>query len=206
MKIFYSASSPFVRKVMVVAHELGVADRIERLPSAVHPIRADTGVLRYNPLGQVPTFFTDDGEVLYDSRVICEYLDASHGDGRIFPAAGAARWRALREQALADGIIAAGILIRYELTVREAAGQHADWIAGQRRKIEDGVRTIEADASALASRVDIGAISLACALSYLDFRLPEIAWRQASPQSAQWLDAFVESRPSLLRTKPSLQR
>lgn len=203
MKIYYSPSSPFVRKVMVVAQELGVEERIERLKSAVHPIRHDVEIVGHNPLGQVPTFFTDDGEVLYDSAVICEYLDTTYGNGEFFPADPAIRWRALRDQALGDGMTNACLLIRYELTVREVAMQNSDWITGQRRKVEDGTRLLEATIADWQGRFDIGTLAFACALSYMDFRLPEIAWREKCPNTACWLDQLLQ-RPSLQQTWPSL--
>jgi glutathione S-transferase len=106
MKIFYSPASPFVRKCMVVAHELGIAERIERLPSAAGPVKRDATILPTNPLGQVPTFLTDDGQALFDSRVICEYLNDQQR-GTLFPASGKARCRAaraLRERAASAGI------------------------------------------------------------------------------------------------------
>ncbi|MFA5664529.1 glutathione S-transferase family protein [Castellaniella sp.] len=202
MKIYHSVSSPFVRKVMIVAMELGVDQKIERLSSAVHPIRIDANVVGHNPLGQVPTLLTDDGTVLYDSRVICEYLDATFGQGQLVPADPARRWVALRDQALADGILNAGLLVRYELTVREPAMQHADWTAGQRRKIEDGVRLLEATHESWAGRFDIGTIAIACALAYLDFRFADMGWRAMAPNAAQWLDRISE-RPSLAATRPA---
>jgi len=203
MKIFYSTSSPFVRKVMVVAHELGIADKIERMKSAVHPIRFDAGVVEHNPLGQVPTFFTDGDLVLYDSRVICEYLDDRFGRAEIFPKNSDLRWRALTDQVLADGMTSAALLIRYELTVRDEAMQNAAWVAGQRRKIEDGVRLLEATVREWRHRFDIGTIAVACSLSYLEFKLPEINWRSACPNVACWLDG-VGQRPSLRKTVPVL--
>jgi glutathione S-transferase len=120
MKIFHSPASPFVRKCMVVAHELGVADRIEKLPSAAGPVKRDATILPKNPLGQVPTFLCNDGQVLYDSRVICEYLDATHS-GALFPADGTERWARLTELALADGMTAAALLARYETMLRPGA-------------------------------------------------------------------------------------
>src|SRR4051794_40691932 len=112
MKIYFSPASPYVRKVMVVAHELRLADRIERLPSAAGPVVRDATIRQHNPIGQVPTFFTDDGTVLYDSRVICEYLD-DFGGGTFF-GSGPARWRNLTDAALGDGLLGAALLARYE--------------------------------------------------------------------------------------------
>ena len=118
MKVYYSPASPFVRKVLVSAHELGLADRIELLSCAAHPINRDQEIVAHNPLGQVPTFFTDDGSVIYDSRVICEYLD-SFSPGRLL-GSGESRWRALTEQSLADGLLDAALLARYETAVQAA--------------------------------------------------------------------------------------
>ena len=109
MKLYHSQTSPYVRKCMFIAHHLGLADRIEKLPSAAHPVNRDQSIIPSNPLGKVPTMITDDGTVLFDSRVICEYLDHL-GKGSFFPAAGAERWRVLTEQALADGILDAALL------------------------------------------------------------------------------------------------
>ncbi len=125
MKIFFSPASPFVRKCMVVAHELGIADRIEKLPSAAGPVKRDATIIPKNPLGQVPTFITDDGQVLFDSRVICEYLNATQS-GKLFPADGAARWARLTELALADGMTGAALLARYESVLRPEALRWAD--------------------------------------------------------------------------------
>ncbi|MCC7047374.1 MAG: glutathione S-transferase [Alphaproteobacteria bacterium] len=198
MKLFFSAASPYVRKVMVVAHELGVADRIEHLPSAAHPVKRDSTIVAHNPLGQVPTLLLDDGSPLYDSRVICEYLEAQHGKSRIFPPNGAARWRALREQTLADGLIDGALRARYEMT-RPSDKIWADWHQGQIAKIQSSLSEIEKTASGLGDRVDIGTISIACALGYLDLRFADLQWRKAHPSTAAWYARF-ESRPSMKAT------
>ena len=112
MKLFYSSTSPFVRKVLVVAYELGLADRIERLACAAHPVNRDRTIIAHNPLGQVPTLVLEDGRMLADSRVICEYLNDLAG-GTIFPS-GSQRWEALVAQTLADGLLDAALLGRYE--------------------------------------------------------------------------------------------
>jgi glutathione S-transferase len=108
MKILFSATSPFVRKCLVVAHELGLRERIELVPGAPHPVNRDATIVAHNPLGKVPTLIADDGRVLYDSRVICEHLDAL-GDGALIPKQGPARWHVLTEQSLADGITDAAV-------------------------------------------------------------------------------------------------
>ena len=199
MKIYYSAASPYVRKVMVCAAELGL--QIERLPCAVGPVARDRTVVADNPLGQVPTFFADDGTVLYDSRVICEYLDAQAGGARLFPAPGPARWRALVEQGLGDGVLGAALLARYETVLRPADKQWADWYDGQMDKVRCGLDRMLEWAPELNGRVDIGAITLGCALGWLDFRYPGYAWRDGRGALAQWFERFG-SRPSMAGTRP----
>ncbi len=200
MKLFHSHASPFVRKVMVVAHERGLTDRIALLPSAVNPADPDRSVLGHNPLAQVPTLLTEAGEALADSRVICEYLDAIDGH-LLFPGEGAARWRALAAQSAADGIADAALLIRYELTARPEAERSQSWIAGQTTKIGNVLDWFEARAHGLAERVDIGTIALACALGYLDLRFADMTWREGRPALAAWQESFSR-RPSLEATRP----
>src|SRR5271168_569719 len=109
MKIFYNPASPFVRKCLICAQELGVFDRLELVPAVAHPVNRDPSLVAVNPLAKLPTLVTDEGAVLYDSRVICEYLN-SLGDGRLLPARGAARWQVLVDQSLADGMMDAAVL------------------------------------------------------------------------------------------------
>lgn len=201
MKVFYSPASPFVRKVHVTVLELGLDDRLEKLPSAAHPVNRDATIVAYNPTGKVPTFLTDDGEALYDSRVICEYLDCLDGKNRIFPAPGPARWRALREQALGDGLLEAALLVRYETLVRPKELIWPSWVSGQRDKMQSSLRAIEAEADTFGDRFDIGTLTLACTLGYLDFRFRDLDWRQDNPKAAEWFK-FVSERPSLQAAKP----
>lgn len=200
MKIFFSPASPYVRKVMIVAHELGLADRIETLPSAAGPVARDATIRAHNPIGQVPTFLTDDGTVLYDSRVICEYLDAL-GDGSMF-GAGQTRWRNLTDAALGDGLLGAALLARYETFLRPEARRWDEWTAGQMEKITDAVDRIETTAGQFGDRVDIGTVTFACGLGYLDFRFPDLDWRSKHPATTQWFKAFSKRR-SLSATEPS---
>lgn len=199
MKIFFSPASPYVRKVMVVAHELGLADRIEKLPSAAGPVARDATIRQHNPIGQVPTFLTDDGTVLYDSRVVCEYLD-DVGSGQMF-GSGPTRWRNLTDAALGDGLLGAALLARYEAVLRPEALRWPDWTAGQMSKITDAVDRMEAMSDELDDRVDIGTVTFACALGYLDFRFPDFDWRSARPRVTAWFDSFSE-RSSMVSTKP----
>jgi glutathione S-transferase len=200
MKLFHSPMSPYVRKCMFIAHYLGLADRIEKLPSAASPINRDQAIIPSNPLGKVPTMILDDGTVLFDSRVICEYLDRL-GNGSFFPAEGARRWQVLTEQALADGILDAALLARYEGMLRPENLRWADWSAGQMDKINVGLAHFEKRCEATAERIDIGTVTLGCALGYLDFRFGSLDWRSSCPKLADWYAKF-SSLPAMQATKP----
>ncbi|MBX9933157.1 MAG: glutathione S-transferase [Methylobacterium sp.] len=200
MKLFHSHFSPYARKVMVVAHELGLAERITLLPSAAHPIKRDSNILEHHPLAQVPTLITDDGAVLADSRVICEFLD-SLGGGALLPHTGPDRWNALTLQSTADGVLAAALLIRYELTARLESERSSDWISGQNQKIQTSLQSFEARADLFHNRLDIGTITLGCALGYLDLRLPNLAWAMRMPALKAWYETFSQ-RPSMQSTRP----
>jgi glutathione S-transferase len=201
MKLWHSTPSPFARKVRAAAIELGLAERIELAELALLPTRPNQELARRNPLIKVPALEAEDGSVLYDSRVICEYLDALAGGGRLFPASGAARWQALRRQALGDGIMDAGILRRYELALRPEALRWADWLAGQQAKVDHGLDAAGREARGWGDAFDIGHITIACALGWLDFRFPDAGWRATRPQLAGWFTR-VSARPSLAQTGP----
>jgi glutathione S-transferase len=201
MQLYHSTTSPFVRKVMVSAIELGLADRIEKVPTKVSPVVRTSPVIAQNPIGKVPTLVTDDGDILYDSRVICEYLDALAGGGRIFPQPGKARWRALTEQALADAIQDAGVLARYESNLRPKPLHWQDWHDGQMDKVAKGLERLETMAADFGARVDIGTIAAGCALGYVDFRYADLGWRATHPRLAAWAATFM-ARPSMQSTAP----
>ena len=204
MKLFFGGLSPFVRKVMVVAHELGVAERIEINPAMVTPFKTHEDVAAVNPLGKIPAACLDDGSPLYGSGVICEYLDATHGPGKLFPA-GPARWTALRRAALGDGILEAGSLARIE-TLRPDGTQWQDWRDHQLAKVQRALVAAEADVENLAtSDITIGEIGLGCALGWLDVRLPGVQWRPVHAGLSRWFDA-VSERPSFAATKPVLPK
>ncbi len=173
MKLRYSPTSPYVRKVMVLAYETGLEPRIEHMPTTVVPDKPNLEVQRENPLIKVPTLVTDDGEVLFDLRVICEYLDTLHQGPKIFPPAGKARWVALRQQALGDGILDAAILTRYETFLRPKQFLWNDWVESQMRRVRGGLAALEGKLKegALSGPLTIGQIAVGCALGYLDFRL-----------------------------------
>ncbi len=200
MKLFFSPASPFVRKCMVIAHELALTERIENLPSAAGPVARDKSIIPSNPLGKVPTLITDDGQVLYDSRVICEYLN-DLGGGALFPANGRARWQALADQALGDGVMDAALLARYETALRPEALRWSDWVDGQMSKAHDALAQLEKNVASLEGRVDIGTITIGCALGYLDFRYASYDWRSIHPGVAAWFKTF-NARPSMQATLP----
>ncbi|TAL87172.1 MAG: glutathione S-transferase [Candidimonas sp.] len=202
MKIYFSPASPFVRKCMIVAQELGLASQIEKLPSAASPVVRDQTVAAANPLGKVPTLFTDNGQALYDSRVICEYLN-DLGKGNFFPKDAALKWQALTEQSLADGILDAALLARYENAMRPQELRWAAWTTGQMDKIKSGLGYFETVIDTRGKTFDIGTVALACALGYLDFRFPDYDWRSPYPTVAAWF-AEISRRPSVADTLPSV--
>lgn len=202
MKLYSSLASPFARKVRVCARELGLAARIEEINIAVLPQQPNRELVKVNPLVKLPALVADDGLVLFDSPVICEYLDALAGGGRLFPPGGAARWTALRLQAVADGILDAGILCRYETVVRPKEFQWTGWIDGQKTKWHEGLDFLEREATSLHGEPTIGSITVACALGWLDFRWGEDDWRRGRPGLAAWHERFTV-RPSMQETVPS---
>lgn len=196
MKLFYSPASPFVRKVMACAIARGLDQRIEKLPTNPHQSPAD--LLAANPLSKVPGLVTDDGIGLFDSPVICEYLDSLGSAPPMFPPAGPARWLALRFQAMADGIMDAAVARRMEQgRPREDARDAA--MARQKAAVTRSLDLLETDLPGTA--LDIGSIAVACALGYLDFRFAAEPWREGRPKLAAWF-AAMEKHPAIAQTAP----
>lgn len=200
MKLFYNPASPFVRKVLIVAAETGVADQIDKEPVGLTPVKPSDSVIQQNPLGKIPALVLDDGTTLYDSRVICEYLNTL-GGGNLY-GQGDDRWQVLRLEASADGICDAAVAVRYETFVRPEAFRWPEWIEGQKNKFRRSLAVLDAEASRYGDRLNIGTIALAVALDYVDFRYPEEAWRDYYPNLADWHKGF-EQRPSFESTKPA---
>lgn len=201
-KLYYASTSAYVRKVMVCAHVLGLTDRIETLESAAHPVHRDARIARFNPLAKVPALQTPEGQCLYDSRVICEYLNAV-GGGHLIPDNGPARWTSLTRQALGDGLVDAALLARYETTARPEQKCWEGWIDAQLTKIRAALAEIDRVAPDLsATPDDIGAISIGCALGYLDFRFPQLEWRKNCPVAAAWFDLF-NAHAAMSSTRPT---
>lgn len=200
MKLRYTPTSPYVRKVTVTAHETGLHGKIERVPS--NPWAPDTDLPKDNPMGKVPALITDGGEVLYDSSMICEYLDSLHTGRKIYPPAGGERWRALRRHALGDGILDAAVARIIE-TRRPDTPQSTWWTDRQKAVLKRALDVCEnEEADGLAKDpVGIGHIGIACALGFLDFRFKAEDWRPGRPKLAKWYEDFCK-RPSMAQTVP----
>ncbi|MFL1503547.1 glutathione S-transferase [Pseudomonas sp. O64] len=202
MTLFHNPASPFVRKVRVLLIETGQQDRVALHGCMPTPVNPDAQLARENPVGKIPALRLADGSVLHDSRVILDYLDHQHVGNPLIPRDGSARWRRLTLASMADGIMDAAVLVRYETAMRPAEKHWAQWLDEQRNKIRRAVAELEKEAIAeLASRFDIASISVACALGYLDFRHPDLQWRTANPKLADWY-AEVSQRPSMFETQP----
>ena len=203
MRLHTNPASPFGRKVKVLAHEAGLFDRLELVDQAVTPVSTNDAVQAANPLGKIPCLVTDEGLALYDSRVICEYLDGlGRGGSRLFPDSGPARWRALTLQALGDGIMDAAVGTRYETFLRPEACRWPDWVRGQKAKVARGLDRLEAEADGFGEEAaHVGLLAAACALGYLDFRFADDAWREGRPRLAAWFERF-DDRPSMRATRP----
>jgi glutathione S-transferase len=197
MKLHWSPRSPFVRKVMVAAHELGVVDRITTVRTVVAMDKVAPELLPDNPLGKIPTLVLEDGTVLYDSAVIIEYLDSLGGGGRMVPAAGPARFTELRRHALATGFLDLLILWRSERAKEAPPAALLDAFA---TKADSALRAIDAEIGAIAATpVGIAQITFAIAGDYMDFRFADLGWRDRAPRYAAWQARFRE-RPSMLAT------
>ncbi|MBC2777055.1 glutathione S-transferase [Parasphingopyxis marina] len=197
MKLHWSPSSPFVRKVMVCAHALGIDDRIACERSPVGPARLNDAVMADNPLNKIPTLITEQGMALYDSRAICEYLDDLAGGAILFPAAGPERWQALAWQCLADGLIDVAVLRRDEYYRGEGHRSPAHYHAFK-TKMAAALDAMEAAVPALErGGLTIGTISIGVALAYLDFRPPGEEWRDGRLALANWEAEFAR-QPAML--------
>ena len=196
MTLHWSPRSPFVRKVMVAAHELGLAERLALVRSVAITTAPNPAIMADNPLNKIPILALDDGSVLHDSRVICEYLDAL-GSGGLFPP-GPGRWPALRLQALADGLLDLAVTWRGERN-RPAGRRSPPHLDAYRAKALATLDRLEREAPGFADAADIGAIALACALAYLDFRFADLDWRDGRAVLAAWFARFAE-RPSMIAT------
>ncbi len=201
MKLYWSSRSPYVRKVMMAAHEMGVVDRFDCERTIVSAFAQNPDMLAVNPLGKIPTLVLDDGTALYDSPVICEHLDGLHDGDKLFPAAGPERFRALTWLALGDGLLGRLLARMYEERTRteeQRSEKLQEAIAG---KLKSSLDALDSQAPELEKApVCIGHVSIMCALGYLDFRF-EDDWRGPRPALAAWHKSFA-ARPSVVATEP----
>jgi glutathione S-transferase len=201
MRLWHNPASPFARKVRIVARESGSLPRIEEIAVAVSPVNPNVDLAARNPLIKIPALETDNGKVLYDSSVICEYLDSLSTGAHVVPS-DAARWDALRLQSLCDGILDAAVLVRYETFIRPEQYRWNDWVKGQFTKIRNGLDALASEVPAWGESFGIGQIGAACVLGYLDFRFADENWRTPRPQLTKWYES-VKSRPSVAATMPA---
>ena len=200
MKLRYSPTSPFVRKVLVLAHEIGVVDRLEIVPTDAWSETTD--LVAQNPLSKVPTLVLDDGGVLYDSPVICEYLDSLHAGAPRLPREGAGRWAVLRLQALADGMMESAVAVFVERVRRPADRRWEANVAREQATLGRALDHLELHVPELRSEpAHLGAIAVACALGYLDLRGAVADWRAGRPTLSGWFEAFA-TRASMRATAP----
>ena len=199
MRLHWSPRSPFVRKVMVAAHELGLTDRIRTVRTVVRMGTLNADLAPENPLSKIPTLVLDDGRVLFDSLTIMEYLDHLAGGGRLVPA-GDARWTAMTRHALGNGLLDLLILWRNERD-KPAEARTQEWLDSFAAKTAATLDHLERDAPSLvAAPLCIGQIAIGCALSYIDFRFPDLPWRDGHPALAAW-HADFSARPSARATE-----
>jgi glutathione S-transferase len=199
MKLHWSPRSPFVRKVMVVVHELGLADRVACVRTVAASTKPHAELMRDNPLSKIPTLVLDDGTVIYDSPVICEFLDSLDGAPKLHPAEPKARLAALRRQALGDGFLDMLVLLRDERLRANPSDVHKASAAVRKAAV---LKSLDQEAEDLAATpFGIGHIAIGCALSYLDFRYAAENWREGHPRIANWHATFA-TRPSVRATEP----
>ena len=198
MKLAFSPTSPYVRKVLVCAHELGLIDQIENEAVTVLPTLKNDEYATQNPLGKVPALTLNSGEVIYDSGVICEYLDSLSESVSLIPQ-DQSRWAVLTQHQLASGIKDALVLMRYETVLRPENCRWDEWLEGQKRKAYNAIRWFEQNPDSLAAPLNFAQIGLACALSYWNFRFAELPWQDDHPKLQAWHSHFRQ-RASMLAT------
>jgi glutathione S-transferase len=198
MQLHWSPKSPYVRKVMICAHEVGLAERLQLVRSVAAMLKPNARLMQDNPLSKIPTLVLDDGFTLFDSVVICEYLDEL-GQGTLFPRQGLDKWQALRWHALGDGMLDAAILWRNE---RERAAALPALLEAFDLKMRAALKQLDDEAQALAETpFSIGHVAIGCALGYLDYRFDAFGWRQLAPRVAEW-EAELRQRASFKQTEP----
>lgn len=200
MKLLHSPLSPYVRKVMVVAQELGLADQIEIEAQGGTPTDPNPVIVAANPVGKIPVLFTEDAGPLFDSRVICRYLNAKAG-GALY-GSGDGEWPIIGREALAEGMIDAALLAAYEGRLRPEEIRYQPWVDAQRAKMTQALGAFESRIGEMGGDLTIDKIALGCALGYADFRHADLGWRDQCPQVSAWYETFL-ARPSMQATLPA---
>ncbi|HEX4894251.1 MAG TPA: glutathione S-transferase N-terminal domain-containing protein [Hyphomicrobiaceae bacterium] len=200
MKLLGSPLSPYVRKVLITADLKGLSGRIDLVPTDTN--KGDPALNQKNPLGKIPCLLTDDGQSIFDSHVVCEYLDTLAPAPVLFPRSGPERWRTLTLGALGDGILDAALLLVYETRFRPEGMAVQGWIDRQQSKIDRSLDLLEKDPPAMGAAPDYGHVTIAAALGYLDFR-HQGRWRAAHPKLVAWLDTFAKAVPAFEKTRPA---
>ena len=202
MKLWYSPASPFVRKCLLVARERDLFDRLELLDASTTVINPNESLMKDNPTGKIPALVLDDGTTLFDSRVICAYLDSLHDGKKLMPRSGDRRFKIMTLEALADNIMDSAVANRYERRLRPPEYQWSDWSEGLMRKVRNGINHIEKEwVPTLGRTPNMGSIAVASLLGYLDFRYPDWNWRRGHPKLTRWFKRFSE-RDSFKATAP----
>jgi glutathione S-transferase len=199
MKLYHSPTSPYVRKVMLTLHVTGQLDDVELIAGSGTPLEPNDETIKFNPLGKIPCLITDDGMAIFDSRVICRYLD-HRAKGGLYPD-GEALFPVLTAEALADGVIDAVLLTAYEWRLRPEEKRYQPWVDGQVAKVERGLAVLEQSDLILTGDVNAAKIATAAALGYVDMRLADLGWRDNCPKLAAWY-AEIAQKPAMKATVP----
>jgi glutathione S-transferase len=193
MKLTFSPTSPFARKIRIAAIELGLIDRIEFVPTKASPGTMNEDYSRnVNPLRKLPALILDDGSTIVDSYVIAEYLDELAGGGKLIPATGAQKWRVKSDHSITQGMLDAMLLCRYEQMLRPEQFRWQTWIDDQWDRAWHGLRHFESSPDTLTGPLDIAQIGVVCALGYADFRFPDCGWRKAFPKLAAFNERMMQ--------------
>lgn len=199
MKLYHSPASPYVRKVMVTLHLTGQLDDVELIPGSGTPLVPNDATIKVNPLGKIPCLIGDEGAAIFDSRVICRYLDHRAKAG-LYPQ-GDALFPILTAEALSEGIIDAVLLTAYEWRLRPEEIRYQPWVDGQTAKVERGLAALEETDLVLAGPMNAAKIAAGCALGYIDLRLADLGWRDRRPKLAAWY-AEIAQTPAMKATVP----
>ncbi len=202
MKLHYSPTSPYVRKVVVVAKETGLIDQITLDKVAASPIAPVDALNADNPLGKVPCLVTDDGQPIFDSRLICEFLDCQHDGPKLIPTDGSERWRVQRVHAMCDGILDAAILCLYENRLRPEEMMFQPWVDAQMGKMTRALAALAGEMDGAGDKLDMATIAAGVTLGYLDFRYGDLNWRSDHPALNDFY-ASVSQRPAMQETVPA---